>query len=225
MSVNVSRVQNPADVQKKLHFCHTFGGSRGFQIHSKTKSPMMRSLVLFLFIPLTFNVLSAQTDQATTRQKAVEHLSPVDANLQKETAEVAFFAERLQLLRAAFEQKDLGKVVAYEAALLGSMRVEIAQMEAKAAAESARAQSRKQASSGQLTPAPDPANAPKRDLFAEATTPTEIRLEQMQYTLAAFERHAFDPAKPDEAARDFAKLADFQKIMEMELAELGSVGR
>ena len=57
---------------------------------------------------------------------------------------------------------------------------------------------------------------------SEATATTKIRLESMNLTLAAFEAHAFDPSKPEIAARDFAKLDEFLKLMLQELAEVSS---
>jgi len=54
-------------------------------------------------------------------------------------------------------------------------------------------------------------------LMASTTEPTEGRLEKMNATLAAFEAHAFDPAQPEAAACDFAKLDEFLKMMQEEL--------
>lgn len=175
------------------------------------------SAVSFFFF---FNVLAAQTDNAPTRPLPVQYLSPVDANLHNETKEVEGFARKLAALKTAFAEKETSRIIAYESYLLEAMRQEADQMAAKATAESAQAERRKSASSGQITTAAKPDEAPARDPFAEATTPTEIRLEKMTYTLAAFDRHAFDPAQLEAAARDFAKLDEFLKIMQEELEEL-----
>ena len=172
---------------------------------------------------LFFNALNAQTDSAPTERSTMQSLSPVDANLVKETNEVESFARKLASLKTAFAEKDASRIIAYEAYILRGMRDETDQMTAKAAAESAQAERRKSASSGQITPAAKPEDAPARDPFAEATTPTEIRLEKMTYTMAAFERHTFNPAQPEVAARDFAKLDEFLKIMQDELEDLKKV--
>jgi hypothetical protein len=68
-----------------------------------------------------------------------------------------------------------------------------------------------------------PSERPKRDPLADPETPTEKHLEQMHYIMAAFQKHAFDPSKPDDAARDFAKLDEFVKIMQEDLEDLKKV--
>lgn len=169
---------------------------------------------------LFFTTLIAQTDSAPGSRLTVQQFSPEAANLHQETIEVEGFSRNLTSLKTAFAEKDAGKIVAYEAYILRGMRTETDQMIAKAALESAQAERRKSATSGQITPPAKPEEAPARDPFAEATTPTEIRLEKMTYIMAAFERHAFDPAQPQAAARDFAKLDEFLKMMQEALTEL-----
>ena len=51
-------------------------------------------------------------------------------------------------------------------------------------------------------------------LAASTTEPNNSSLAKMNATLAAFEGHAFDPAQPEAAARDFAKLDEFLKMMQ-----------
>lgn len=45
----------------------------------------------------------------------------------------------------------------------------------------------------------------------------QTRLATMNQMMADFESHAFDPGKPEAAARDFAKLDDFLAMMQAEL--------
>lgn len=184
---------------------------------------MLRTTFSILTFALILNNLQAQESHSPTPRPTLQSLSPVDANLQKETSEVESFARNLAALKAAYANKDASKTIAYEAYVLRGMRDETDQMIERAAAESAQAEHRKNASSGQITGAIPVENAPARDPFAEATTPTEIRLEKMQYTLAAFERHSFDPGQPEAAARDFAKLDAFLAILQEELAELKKI--
>ena len=181
---------------------------------------MLRLSLSFFAILLFINGLTAQTDAASTERLTAQMLNAVDADLNKETQEVEDFARKLASLKAAFAEKDASKMVAYEAYVLRGMRIEADQMLAKANTEAAQTERRKTSNTGQITPPAKLEEAPARDPFAEATTPTEIRLEKMTYTMAAFERHTFDPAKPEAAARDFAKLDEFLKIMQEELAEL-----
>ncbi|MBC7775676.1 MAG: hypothetical protein H7246_09575 [Phycisphaerae bacterium] len=149
---------------------------------------MFRILFSLLFTCLFFNGLNAQTDANTNGRLTVQQLSPADANLHTETAEVEGFARMLAALKTAFAEKDASRTVAYEAYILRAMRDETDQMSVKATAES-----------------------------GDASSLSKIRLEKMTNTLAAFEAHAFDPAKPDAAARDFAQLDEFLKIMQEEL--------
>lgn len=55
---------------------------------------------------------------------------------------------------------------------------------------------------------------------AGASGATKARLEKMNQILGAFEAHAFNPEKPEDAKRDFVQLDDFLKIMQAELEEL-----
>ncbi|MFM9949413.1 MAG: hypothetical protein ACKV1O_15865 [Saprospiraceae bacterium] len=190
---------------------------------------MLRFFFYLLFSIFFFSGLNAQTDVTSTERLTQQQLSPADADLLKETNEVANFARKLAALKTAFVEKNMSQIVANEAYILLGMREEIDQMTAKAMTAAAQVERRKTATSGQITPAAKPEEAPdfvissgkpSRDPFAEATTPTEIRLEKMTYTMAAFERHAFDPAQPEAAAKDFARLDAFLSIMQEELGEL-----
>ncbi|MDO8367830.1 MAG: hypothetical protein Q7T20_13595 [Saprospiraceae bacterium] len=58
-----------------------------------------------------------------------------------------------------------------------------------------------------------------------ARNPAGQHLGKMTAILAAFEAHAFDPARPESAARDFAKLDEFLKIMQEELESLKIIKR
>ena len=51
-------------------------------------------------------------------------------------------------------------------------------------------------------------------LTASTIEPNNSNLAKINATLAAFEGHAFDPAQPEAAARDFAKLDEFLKMMQ-----------
>ncbi len=175
---------------------------------------MIRNLVLLLFICLFSNALTAQEHPDRIA------ISPEQAQLQQESVEVQYYAQQLANLKTAFAAKDNGKIAVYESIVLMSLRNEINQLDLKLSTHAAQAERRKLASSGQITQASTPEEAPRRDPLADATTPDEIRFEAMTYTLAAFDRHAFDPSKPEEAAKDFAKLEDVLKLMEEALAEL-----
>ncbi len=48
----------------------------------------------------------------------------------------------------------------------------------------------------------------------------KIRLEKTTHILGSFEGHAFDPAQPEIAVGDFAKLDAFLEVMQEALAEL-----
>ena len=182
---------------------------------------MIRNLIPLCFICLFSSFLSAQTPTTGTTANAhpERNLSPADASLQQDEAEVAYFAHQLALLREAYAANNASTLVLHESAVLMALRNEINQLELKLSTQAAQAERRKSASSGQLTQAAKPEEAPVRDPLADATTPDEIRFETMQYTLAAFERHSFDPSKPQDAARDFAKLESVLKIMREALAE------
>ena len=146
-------------------------------------------------------------------------VSPADASLQQAAVEVEYFAQQLSLLKEAYKANNSSNIVVRESAVLMALRNEINQLEFKLAHDAAQAERRKSASSGQITQAATIQDAPARDPLAEAVSPDEVRFETMQYTLAAFERHSFDPGKPEEAARDFAKLDNILKIMREALAE------
>lgn len=180
---------------------------------------MLRLLILPLFAVFfgTTNLCAQQNAPRPTMQS----LRAEDAFLQRRINEVTAFAEHLTSLKAAYQQNDARVVNAERVYLMNAMRREIDLMDQKALAEAARAERRKSASSGQLTQAVKTKEAvPKRDLFAEATTPTEINLEKMQYILAAFDRQSFDPSQPEKAAQDFAKLDEFLKIVQDDFAAL-----
>lgn len=179
---------------------------------------MLRSLILLPFAALFLATkLSAQFD---TPRPTLQSLSTDDAFLQQRTNEVTAFAEHLASLKAAYQQNNDRVMNAEKVYLMNAMRREIDLMDQKAMAEAARAERRKSANSGQLTPPANTEEAPKRDLFAEATTPAEINLEKMQYTLAAFDRQSFDPGQPEKAAQDFAKLDEFLKIIQADFDAL-----
>jgi hypothetical protein len=150
----------------------------------------------------------------------MQSLSTEDAYLQQRANEVTAFAEHLASLKAAYQQNDARVMNAERVYLMNAMRREIDQMDQKALAEAARAERRKSASAGQLTPPAKTEEAPKRDPFADATTPAEINLEKMQYTLAAFGRQSFEPGQPEKAAQDFAKLDEFLKIIQADFDAL-----
>jgi hypothetical protein len=175
---------------------------------------MIRNLILLPLICLFSNALNAQEHPDRIQ------ISPEETLLKQETAEVQYYAQQLSNLKAAFEAKDNGKIAVYESAVLMSLRNEINQLDLKLATHAAQAERRKLAGSGEITQAASPAEAPRRDPLADATTPDEIRFETLTYTLAAFDRHAFDPSKPEAAAKDFEKLDAVLKIMEEALAEL-----
>ena len=182
---------------------------------------MIRNLIPLFLICLFSSALMAQINASTDPARERDQTpTPAVAHLNQETVEVQYFFQQLANLKAAFAAKDNGKIAVYESAVLMGLRNEINQLELKLATESAQAERRKLATSGQINQAATAEEAPKRDPFAEATTPDEIRFEALQYTLAAFDRHSFDPSKPDDAARDFEKLDKVQKIMEEVLAEL-----
>ncbi len=184
----------------------------------KTQFPMIRNLIPLLLFCLCANALNAQEHPDRIK------ISPEETLLRQETAEVQYYAQQLANLKAAFAAKDNGKIAVYESAVLMSLRNEINQLDLKLATHAAQAERRKLASSGQITQAATAEEAPRRDPLADATTPDEIRFEALAYTLAAFDRHAFDPSRPEDAAKDFEKLDAVLKIMEEALAELKARG-
>ena len=54
------------------------------------------------------------------------------------------------------------------------------------------------------------------------STSDRSRLEVMRRTLVAFDGHAFDPARPENADRDFAMLDNVLALMQEALAEIRS---
>ena len=54
------------------------------------------------------------------------------------------------------------------------------------------------------------------------STSDRSRLEVMRRTLVAFDGHAFDPARPENADRDFAMLDNVLALMQEALAEIKS---
>lgn len=54
----------------------------------------------------------------------------------------------------------------------------------------------------------------------EASKGSGLHLEKMTAIFESFEGHTFDPAQPEAAARDFAKLDEFYKIMQEVLQAL-----
>jgi len=149
---------------------------------------MYRFFISLLATGLLLHGLHAQTNTTTTSRQTVQQLSPADAERHKQTTEVEVFARKLTALKTSFAAKEVSRIIAYEAFLLRAMQNEIYQIDI---------------------------NAPT------ASTPTDasnqIRLEKMNNILAAFEGHAFDTAKPEDAARDLAKLDEFLKLMQEEL--------
>jgi len=181
---------------------------------------LTRTFLLLLPLFFTASLLSGQENPANAApSREVRYKSPLDADIAKETYEVEHFAKNLGLLKSAFEKQDISGIVANERAILEAMRMETQQLEDKVAGDKIQAERRAKASAGEPLPG-GAAQRPKRDPFAEAETTSEQRLETMRYTMLAFERHAFDPGKPEDAARDFAKLDAFLKVMQEELADL-----
>lgn len=181
--------------------------------------PMFR-FSISLLITLLFNFAAQAQADVTAPRPTKQSLTPAEASLLDETSDVAAFARKLELLKIAFAEKDASRIVAYEAYVLSAMRQKTDQIAARSVLEAAQTERRKSASSGQITPPAKVEEAPARDPFAEAVTNTEIRLEKMQMILASFERHAFDPAQPEAAKRDFAKLDEFLQLMRDDLARL-----
>ena len=184
----------------------------------------MKNKFKFLALLLLFvQLLSAQSDRSSVSLERRSYISPLELNLEQEAAEVTYYAHWLGLLKEAYAANDMGKVISYESAVMMGLRTEINQLELKVASETAQTERRKSASSGQIVSGSSPDDAPARDPLADPVTPDEVRLETMQYTLAAFERHAFDPADPAAAARDFEKLDKILVIMQEALAELQAI--
>lgn len=183
---------------------------------------MKNKSIYLLALLCSTQLLVAQSNRDVSLERR-SYISQVDLNLEQEASEVTYYAHWLNQLKTAYAAKDMGKIISCESAVLMGLRNEINQLELKIASETAQTERRKSASSGQITAGSSPDDAPARDPLAEAVTPDEVRLETMQYTLAAFERHVFDPADPEAAARDFAKLDKIQVIMQEALAELQAI--
>jgi hypothetical protein len=187
---------------------------------------MMRNIAPLFLICLFSNLLSAQNGaEGNAPLHPDRHVSPADVSMRQEAAEVEYFGLQLSLLKQAFEAKNASNIVVRESAVLMALRNEINQLELKLSADAAQTERRKTASSGQISAPANLGEAPARDPLADAVTPDEKRFETFQYTLAAFERHSFDPSKPEEAARDFAKLDKVLKVMQEALAELQAARR
>lgn len=186
---------------------------------------MIRILIPLFFLFAFFTTSFSQRDAGAISLEPTRYVSPVDLNLNQETVEVEYYAKQLSLLKEAYAAKDAGKIAVYESAVLMCLRTEINQLELKLASETAQNERRKSAASGTLTPPSSPDDAPARDPLADAVTPDEVRFETLQYTLAAFQRHSFDASKPEDAARDFAKLDKIQTLMQEALAELKATVR
>jgi hypothetical protein len=184
---------------------------------------MKNAILLLAFgmcaIPAFSQINQAPDAAAAPSDGLVRYKSALDANLETEAFEVEYFGKTLASLKSAFAANDPKATQSCEKSLVDAMRQEISQMEEKVASEAAQRARRARANSGVAEPA-GATPKPKYDPFAEAETDSEKRLETMRYTLGAFERHAFNPAKPEEAQRDFARLDAFLKAMEEELAAL-----
>jgi len=162
----------------------------------KTPFPVFRFFFSLLITGLLLQGLNAQTNTPTTSRQTVQQLSPADAERHKQTTEVEVFARKLTALKTSFAAKDASRIVAYEAYLLRAMQNEIYQLDTITTTAS-----------------------------VDASSPSQIRLEKMNTILAAFEGHAFDTAKPDNAARDLSKLDEFFKIMKEALELLKNTKR
>src|SRR5690349_24014548 len=180
--------------------------------------PMLR----LLFILCTFSsTLYSQADDSARKQLYPDrYQSQQEADLHQQEMEVEYFAQQLALLKEAVATNNAGNIAVRESAVLMALRKEMNQLEVRIAADANQAEQRKSAGSGVINQAPTVRETPTRDPLAEPVTPDEKRFEAMEYTLAAFDRHSFDPAKPDDAARDFAKLDNILSIMREALAEL-----
>ena len=65
----------------------------------------------------------------------------------------------------------------------------------------------------------------RRETDQEASKGAGLRLAKMTAILESFEGHVFDPAQPEAATRDFAKLDEFYKMMQEALQELKGQAR
>lgn len=175
------------------------------------------------FIPfcLVTGLLQAQQDGTATPRRAatVKYQSPLDANLELRQMRIDQFTLYLDLLKKAYSDQDVKKLNTCQRQLLEIMRTEVFELEEKTAGDKIQAERRLQNGNGEATPGGE-APRPKRDLLAEPQTPSEKRLESMRLIMASFERHGYDFSKPQDAERDFNKMADFLRYMQMELTEL-----
>ncbi|MCB0525406.1 MAG: hypothetical protein H6576_10140 [Lewinellaceae bacterium] len=178
---------------------------------------MTNKYYLFLLASFFLTQALAQTDADIPADR---YKTDQEIKLNQEMVEVEYYTLQLSKLKEAFAAKDISKTVVLESAVLMALRNEINQLELKLAEESAQLQRRRTASSGQINGGDEPVQLTARDPFAEPVTPDEKRLETMQYTLAAFQKHSFDPAQPEQAKLDFEKLDKIQQIMEEALSEL-----
>jgi len=180
-------------------------------------------LLVFSCLAISTQALSQTDAQATAgRRETVRYKSPLDADLNIKTAQVEYFSTELKMLKTAFDKNESSRIVLGERNLVAQMRFETQAMEDKVDGEKVQRERRAQTGSGNAVPAGETAR-PKRDPFADPETVAEQRLEQMRMTLAAFDRHAFDPGNPEAAKRDFAKLDAFLQILEAELADLKKI--
>jgi hypothetical protein len=60
----------------------------------------------------------------------------------------------------------------------------------------------------------------RRETDQETAKGSGLRLEKMVSIFESFEGHVFDPAQPEAATRDFAKLDEFYKMMQEALQAL-----
>jgi hypothetical protein len=185
----------------------------------------MKLPLLLAFSCLTiFTQVQAQTDAqpAAGRAETVRFKSPLDADLNIKMAQVEYFSTELKMLKASFDNKEISRIVLGERNLVAQMRYETQALEDKVAGDKVQRERRSKASSGTVEQAGETAR-PVRDPFADPETVSEQRLEQMRMTLAAFERHSFDPGNPESAKHDFAKLDAFLQMLEAELADLKKI--
>jgi hypothetical protein len=186
------------------------------------KKYIFASFLLFVVAGAVVAQDQGALDGAQASDQRVRFKSPLDTDLGLETFEVEYFANQLALLKSAFKAANTNQIVVSERNLVEAMRREIDQMEEKVASDKAQTERRKRAASG--TPEQvEPTDKPKYDPFAEASTDSEKRLETMRYTMAAFERHSFDPSNEAQGNRDFAKLEAFLSAMQEELEVLKQI--
>lgn len=187
--IGLSFNQRPK-VQTPGYFCTSFFTSQPKKLAHNPPAPMQRLSIFILFTILSVNTLNAQSGAPISPRLTSQQLSPAEAALQKETAEVEQFARKLALLKTAFAEKDASKIVAHESALQLAMRNEVDQW-----------------------------SALQNSGSGAASKSAKARLKKMSETLAAFDGHAFDPAQPEAAKRDFAALDAFLKWMQEALRE------